>query len=90
MKNSIIWVQGMEAAKSYPMMPSSNAILMDQESERFFIKTCDNVGMCSIRSFKYQEEKPTTSDYVTREELKTMLKELLDEQPISTVESESE
>jgi len=85
--NGINWIQGMEAAKAYPMMPNSNVVLMDSESDRFFIKTSDNVGMCSIRTFKYTEEKDVSSDYVTRSELEEILRGIrndtisADEQP---------
>lgn len=89
-KNGIIWVQGIEGAKAYPLMPSSNAILMDQESDRFYIKTCDQVGMCNLRSFKYKEEIQASNDYVTREELEEILRGIKDEQSISADAAESE
>ena len=54
--NGINWVQGIEGAKAYQLTPNSNVILMDSENEgRFYIKVSDNVGMCNLRVFKYEE-----------------------------------
>ena len=56
LNNGIVWVQGIEGAKAYQLMPNSNTILMDSENdERFYIKVADNVGMCTLRVFKYEE-----------------------------------
>lgn len=75
--NGINWVQGIEGAKAYPLMPNSNTILLDSESERFYIKSSDSVGMCSLRIFDYSEVKePTKNDYVTRAELNNIIESL--------------
>ena len=78
--NGIVWVQGVEGAKAYQLMPNSNTVLMDSENDGiFYIKTSDNVGMCNLRVFKYEEvtEQPKpqidTSQFVTREELQEAL-----------------
>lgn len=91
MNNGIIWVQGIEGAKAYQLSPNSNAILMDSENDgRFYIKVSDNVGMCNLRRFKYQEETETQtpqvdmSQYVTRQELENALRSIKYEQPVST------
>ena len=80
---SIIWVNGIEGAKGYQIPPNSNVLLMDSENKRFYIKTSDNIGMCDVKSFEFQEvDKPTTKnnivdnieEYVNKkefEELKT-------------------
>lgn len=88
--NGIIWVQGIEAAKAYPMMPNSNTILMDQDQEIFYIKTCDQMGMCNIRTFKYREEIPKNTEYITRSELEEIIRGIKDEQSISTDAAESD
>ena len=96
--NGIVWVQGIEGAKAYQLMPNSNAILLDSENEGiFYIKTSDNVGMCNLRLFKYEEINNTpapqidTSQFVTRAELEDIIASLkgdkVDEQPVSTVKS---
>lgn len=75
--NSITWVQGIEGAKAFQLMPNSNIVLLDSENEGiFYIKVSDNVGMCNLRVFKYEEMNtaPTpqaidTSQFVTKAEL---------------------
>ena len=73
--NSINWVQGIEGAKAFQLMPNTNVVLLDSENDKFYIKSCDNVGMCTLRTFNYIEEitKPR-EDYVTREELEEVIK----------------
>ena len=98
--NGIIWVQGIEGAKAYQLAPNSNIMLLDSESDgRFYIKTSDNIGMCSLRIFQYSEvtdqpaETPGVdmSQYVTRKELSNILAGLggnaNGEQPVSTAKS---
>ena len=96
--NNIIWVQGIEGAKAWQLSPNSMAILLDSEAEgKMYIKVSDNIGMSSLRIFNYVEEIPSAnknvtnnldlSQYVTRDEIKNLVKELLNEQSISTTES---
>lgn len=76
--NGIIWVQGEASAKAYPVAPGNNVLLMDSETERFFIKSTDSSGMPQpLRIFSYEEitndtkEKSNSdnlSDFVTKEE----------------------
>ena len=87
----ITWVQGIEGAKAFQLAPNSNTILMDSENDgRFYIKVSDNVGMCNLRVFKYEEitNSPTPqvdmSNYVTREELEKALRSIKNEQSVST------
>lgn len=85
-QNGINWVQGIEGAKAFQMMPGSNIVLMDSENENiFYIKVCDNVGMCSLRTFKYEElqnfhknevQNVDFSQFVTKDELSEMLNSL--------------
>lgn len=92
-QNGIIWVQGIEGAKAYQLQPNSNVILLDSEIDgRFYIKVADNVGMCNLRIFKFEEitettNKPDPSQYVTREEFNQLVSQLggLDngKQPVS-------
>lgn len=84
--NGIIWVQGIEGAKAYQLQPNSNAILMDSEIDgRFYIKTCDSVGMCTLRKFTYtecleSEDKPIDlSGYVTKQELDNAIAKIMGE-----------
>lgn len=97
--NGITWVQGVEGAKAYQLMPNSNTVLLDSENEGiFYIKTSDNVGMCNLRIFKYEEitENPTpqidTSQFVTKAELQEViaqLKGVAHEQSVQTTKPKS-
>ena len=92
--NNIVWVQGIEGAKAWQLAPNSMIILLDSEVEgKMYIKVSDNIGMSTLRVFSYVEETiPATSNnnldlsqYVTKEELSTLIKEILkNEQSIST------
>ena len=96
--NGITWVQGVEGAKAYQLMPNANIMLLDSENDGiFYIKTSDNVGMCNLRVFKYEEiteqqkTQPVidTSQFVTKAELEEALNKIRGgykhEQTISTV-----
>ena len=98
--NNIVWVQGIEGAKAWQLNPNSMVILLDSEAEgKMYIKVSDNIGMSSLRIFNYTEEVPVAassvnasinngldlSNYVTKDELINLVKEVLDEQSISAV-----
>lgn len=100
--NNINWVQGIEGAKAWQMQPSSNVVLLDSENDgKFYIKSSDAVGMCSLRTFKYEEvttvPKQTSevdmSEYVKKSELETLIKSILggvaNEQSVSTTDGNS-
>lgn len=54
--SGLIWVQGMNAAKAFPVSPGTSQLLMDSESECFYIKTTDASGMpLPLRTFSYKE-----------------------------------
>lgn len=54
--NGIIWVQGEAGAKAYPIAPNTSLLLMDSESECFYIKTTDMSGMpLPLRTYHYEE-----------------------------------
>lgn len=84
----IIWVQGEAGAKAYPVAPGNSVLLMDSESECFFIKSTDASGVpLPLRAFSYSEivqtqqsyKEPEHEQYVTKsefEELKHMFEEL--------------
>ena len=82
----LLWVQGIEGAKSHFVEPGRSALLIDSESNSFFIKSADTSGMpLPLRIFDYQErtaqqapQQPTaavhdTSSYITREEFESRL-----------------
>lgn len=80
----LLWVQGEAAAKSYLIAPNSTVLLMDSDASRFYLKSADNAGMPSLRTFEYTEVLPSSqrieqndpvdldSKYVTRQEYDTL------------------
>ena len=59
-QNGLIWVQGIEAAKSYMVAPNNTVLLMDSESQRFYLKSSDASGMpLPLRVFDYTEVTQT-------------------------------
>lgn len=52
-ENSIIWVQGVEAAKSYLVAPNSTVQLWDSEAQVIYLKSADASGMPSIKILDY-------------------------------------
>ena len=95
----IQWVQGIEGAKAYQLAPNSNVQLLDSENDGiFYIKTSDNIGMCNLRAFKYEEitaQQPTPAanldEYVRKDELEKLINSILggdkNEQTVSTTKS---
>lgn len=54
--NGIVWVQGESGAKSYMVGAGNSVLLMDSESEVFYIKSTDPSGMpLPLRVFEYKE-----------------------------------
>lgn len=79
---NIVWTMGLESAKAYPLFPGKTVMLMDSESPRFFIKSVDNNGYATLKSYTFREEtfQPTnaakpvaTADFITREQLREEL-----------------
>mgnify|MGYP001100164058 CR=1 FL=1 len=80
----IIWVQGESAARSYLVAPNSTVLLMDSETQRFYLKSANNAGMPSMQIFEYSEvtqNAPQSAQsvqtnlddkYVTREEYSSL------------------
>lgn len=91
-QNNIIWVNGKENAKLMQLPPNSTVILLDNDSDKFYIKTTDDIGLAKLRVFSYTEEldipgteNNTTSqqpqidmsNYVTKADLQQAIKDLL-------------
>ena len=86
--NRITWVNGIEGAKAIQMEPNSNGIFLDSDIQgRMYIKTCDNIGMCNLRIFNYEEvaantqsrQNPEidTSNSVTKDEMSNAINEAI-------------
>lgn len=87
--NSIIWIQGEGAARSYLLAPNSSVVLFDSDEPMFYIKTSDQTGMPNLRKFRFEEitqsdtkvvestaHEIDTSMFVTKEELEERLAKL--------------
>ena len=80
---AINWVQGEAGAKSVNVPAGQRVLLMDSETNVFYIKSSDTSGMpLPMRTFKYEEVVGTTptiesaqSTYITKEELDKRLEE---------------
>ena len=49
------WVQGEAGAKSWIVTPGATVLLMDSETQRFYLKTADQNGIPNMRTFEYSE-----------------------------------
>ena len=90
--NGIIWVSGIEGAKSFLVSAGKSVLLMDSESSVFYIKSTDMSGMPQpLRIFDYTERtaqqqtdtpahKIDTSMFVTRDELESRLASITSQQ----------
>ena len=85
-QGNTIWVQGYEGANSFRTTPNSLYVLLDNNLERIYLKSTDNIGMCTgLRRFKLVEEKEDyksasssdLNDYVRKDELQELLKSFL-------------
>ena len=74
---NVIWVQGENAAKSFPVASGHSVLLLDSEASAMYIKSTDQSGMpLPLRIFDYTERqaekregaKIAQTDYVSREE----------------------
>lgn len=84
--SAINWVQGEAGARSVPVNPGQKVLLMDSETNIFYVKSSDASGMpLPLRTFEYKEVgkdvTPSSDDgapspYVTHEELNKILAEL--------------
>lgn len=83
----MIWVQGEAGAKAYLVAPGNTVQLWDSENPVIYLKSADMSGMPSMRVLDYAERggaqpkqaqpQIDLSDYVTRDELETILAERL-------------
>ena len=84
-QNGLIWVQGEAGAKGYMVAPNATVMLMDSETQRFYLKSSDASGMpLPLRVFEYTETTKSgnaapavdLSTYATRAELEAVRDEI--------------
>ena len=83
-QSGLIWVQGEAGAKSYMVANGNSVLLMDSESQTFYLKSADASGMPSMRVFAsparaYPLPQPVpppaqqpAAEYVTRDEFNAL------------------
>ena len=77
------YVQGEEAAKSYPVAPGQFAVLLDIEKPVIYTKTTDQFGRPQpIKILDYvernQQPAPQTGNFVTKEDFDSFKNEIKD------------
>lgn len=84
-QNSFVqWVQGINAAKSFPVAPNTSIPLFDSEANVIYIKSADASGMPSIKILDYvvrdtaprTAEISTQSDFATKNDISILEKEI--------------
>ena len=84
-QNSFVqWVQGENAAKSFPVAPNTSVPLFDSEANVIYIKSADASGMPSIKILDYtvrdnapkRAETAPQADFVTHNELADIQREI--------------
>ena len=86
--NTFVWVQGEQAAKSYPVAPGNQVLLFDSDESVFYIKKADQSGRplpLEIYDFKKRETAEVLPDakisyveFATKEDVRTIIKEELE------------
>ena len=78
------WVQGINAAKSFPVAPNTSIPLFDSEANVIYIKSADASGMPSIKILDYvvRDNAPRTpeivpqNDYATKDDVEYLKGEI--------------
>lgn len=80
-------VNGIEGAKNHIVSRNETAWLMDNNECKFYVKIADNLGVTTLKAYKFTEITPETNEnvmsdtidmtkYVTKTELAEILKEI--------------
>lgn len=91
MTGGVIWVSGLNGAKSWKQYPNTIDILMDNvNKDIYYIKIADEIGNCkNLRAFRYDEisledvplqdaNTPAMSNFVTKDDFDSFKTEILD------------
>lgn len=54
-QSGLVWVNGEEGAKEYPVAKGNTVLLLDSQDSYFYMKSVDLTGIVSIRKFKFEE-----------------------------------
>lgn len=75
--NAIVSVTGIDGANAYYLPPNSSIALFDRDIDVFYLKTTDDAGFATVRTFPYKEEipepEPNPEKPVSRAEFDSLL-----------------
>lgn len=82
-KENISWVNvnGLQGARDVQVQANQTAWLMDMNSPVFYVKKADNMGVCTLKAYRFEEinpEEPKASEqmFATKEELNSLRSEI--------------
>lgn len=68
-RNELQFVNDIDSARAYQMLPNSKQILLDKNLPRFYLVETDATGMKSVTPYDFTEAKDDpTPEYLTKEE----------------------
>ena len=89
--SNLLKVTGPESAKAYQVGPNSSVVLFDANEPIFYLKSTDDSGFATLRTFEFSEKAPDvidvqaakpdpvdTSAFATKEDVDSIRKELAD------------
>lgn len=97
--NNLIWVQGIEGAKSYMIPNNSTVALWDSEEQTVYIKSVDQNGKPSMTILDYVDRNNNTtvavetkksagvkqSDYITKEQFDDLNSQIVTKEQFDTL-----
>ena len=82
-KENISWVNvnGLQGARDVQVQANQTAWLMDMNSPIFYVKKADNMGVCTLKAYRFEEinpEQPTGNEtqFATKDELNALKTEI--------------
>lgn len=81
-QTNITFVNGIEGAKAFQLSPNSNALLMDSDNSKFYVKSTDNLGVAKVTSYSFTEDEVSQAAQASTqntEELLALGKQMYDQ-----------
>lgn len=82
-KENISWVNvnGLQGARDVQVQANQTAWLMDMNAPIFYVKKADNMGVCTLKAYRFEEinpEEPKSNEqmFATKEELNSLRSEI--------------
>ena len=78
-QSNVNWIRvsDIESAKSQVVQPNSQIWLMNTNEPIFYVKSADNLGVATLKAYKFEEissdSKENKTEYVTKEEIETII-----------------